>query len=309
MPLDMYETIEPERFDPERYMLANVDLQRAGVDGREHYEAFGKNEGRRQISEAVMPGSAYRRHKFERFRHALDLTATPGSAAFPIFTGERHFTLTEYQAESANALLPAFEAALQAEPAGRYLDLGCGMRDRVFENCLYLEVYPSLTADIIVDANEPYPIQDRSLDGIGCFAVLEHCRRPWEIVSEISRMLKPGGRVWIDWPFLQPVHGYPSHFFNATRQGLRTIFEDAGFAVTAVDTLAHQGPDATIAWVLGELLRRMPETARANVEGMRVKDLLAQPTQGPVWTDLLRQVPAAVIEEFACGNTLIATKT
>jgi len=103
-----------------------------------------------------MPGSAYRSHKFERFRRALDPAATPGSAAFPIFTGERHFTLAEYQAESANASLPAFEAALQAEPAGRYLDLGCGMRDRVLENCLYLEVYPLLTADIIVDANEPY---------------------------------------------------------------------------------------------------------------------------------------------------------
>ncbi|WP_374701334.1 class I SAM-dependent methyltransferase [Methylobacterium sp. B1] len=137
------------------------------------------------------------------------------------------------------------------------MDLGCGRRAVTLDNVLYVEVYPSVSADLIVEPNCRYPIRDASLRGIGCFAVLEHTRKPWLVVQEMRRMLKPGGQVFIDWPFLQPVHGYPSHFFNATREGLTSIFEDEGFSVDLAFTGAHQTAAYSIQWLLGRFAHNL----------------------------------------------------
>jgi ubiquinone/menaquinone biosynthesis C-methylase UbiE len=72
--------------------------------------------------------------------------------------------------------------------------------------------------------------------------VLEHVTEPWTAAAEFRRMLKPGGLVFIDYPFLVPVHGYPSHYYNATRAGLGRLF-DEGFEQLRLDTLDNQSPD------------------------------------------------------------------
>ena len=188
-----------------------------------------------------------------------------------------------------------------------YLDLGCGLRDEVYDNCLYLEVYPSLTADVIVEPDCSYPLRSESFDGIGCFAVLEHVTKPWRVVAEIHRMLKRGGKAYIIWPFLQLVHGYPSHYYNATRNGLRLMFEEE-FDVDFCSTEAFEAPDFTITSILGQFLAHLPPAERERVREMRVGDLISQPPMTPFWTDLLANLSDGAMSELACGNTLIATK-
>ncbi len=158
--------------------------------------------------------------------------------------------MSQYQSESAGANVAQFDQMIQQHPDELFLDLGCGLREKTYDNCLYLEVYPSNSADLIVNPTGFYPIKDQSLYGIGCFAVLEHVPKPWQVIQEIHRMLKPGGWVMIDWPFLQPVHGYPSHFFNATREGLTSIFQDKGFEVVDAFTGDHQTAAFTVRWIL-----------------------------------------------------------
>ena len=153
-----------------------------------------------------------------------------------------------------------------------------------------------------------YPIADNSLDGIGCFAVLEHVERPWEAAVEFRRMLKPGGKVFIDWPFLQPVHGYPSHYYNATRQGLFRMFGDDGWQVEMCDTLHNQTPDHTVSWVLNELVGALTPEMRERVISMNVGQLRAMPPGNPFWQDVLKHLPAKTVETLACGNSLIAVK-
>jgi SAM-dependent methyltransferase len=172
-----------------------------------------------------------------------------------------------------------------------------------------VEVYPSRSADLIVAPDCTYPIRDGSLDGIGCFAVLEHTRKPWLVVQEMHRMLKPGGQVWIDWPFLQPVHGYPSHFFNATREGLTSVFEDAGFRIDSAETLINQTPAYTIWWILAVMAMRIEDPdLRAEFEGMTVKELVALDHQSPTWWKFLNAISPAAMSELAAGNFLVATK-
>lgn len=249
------------------------------------------------------------RAKYERFRGVLapPLDNHP-SGAFPITAGDRHFDLSQYQSESAGANVGIFDNLIKSHPDELFLDLGCGKREKTYENCLYLEVYPSNSADLIVEPDCCYPIKDQSLYGIGCFAVLEHVPKPWVVVREIHRMLKPGGYAMIDWPFLQPVHGYPSHFFNATREGLTSIFEDAGFTVDQAFTGAHQSAAFTVRWILQMLLYRLPEKERRQVAKMRVHEVVSLDPLGPLWTHLVGALDAAAQSELACGNMLVARK-
>jgi SAM-dependent methyltransferase len=205
--------------------------------------------------------------------------------------------------------LGEFVREVEAHPERNYLDIGCGLRNQVYENCLYLEVYPSITADIVMEPACRYPIASGSLDGVCCLAVLEHVEQPWIVAEEIRRMLKPGGLAFIDWPFLQPVHGYPSHFYNATRSGLSALFQD-GFEQIVLDTLSNQTPDHTLNWILREWSAALTsEPTRAELLGMTVADLMREAPGSPFWRRVLAATPDKAKMTFACGNTLIARKS
>lgn len=295
-----------ENFSEAGYLAANPDVAEAGFSARAHFELHGRREDRRQY--AGYPTE--RQSKYARFRGLLiaPYDDDPGGK-FPIATSEAYHDLSEYVSESANEAYSAWEHELALNPIKNYLDLGCGYRKRTFENCLYVEVYNSRSADLIVEPNCLYPIKDEVLDGIGCFAVLEHTRKPWQVVSEMHRMLKPGGKVFIDWPFLQPVHGYPSHFFNATREGLTSVFEDAGFAIEACTTEVNQTPAYTIQWILGAMAARLPEAdLREEFLGMSTRDLIALDRQSETWWKFLNALDADAISELASGNFLVGTK-
>lgn len=249
------------------------------------------------------------REKYERFRHIFKapLDNHP-SGQFPIIDGDRHFDLSQYQSESANGTVGMWDDMVVKNPDKLFMDLGCGRRDTHRDNCLYVEVYPSNSADLVVEPNCLYPIRDQSLFGIGCFAVLEHCRKPWLVVQEMQRMLVPGGHVFIDWPFLQPVHGYPSHYFNATREGLTTIFQDQGFEVTHAFTGAHQNAAYTLRWVIQWLLYRLPERERKIAGGVKLHEIVQWDPHGPEWKELLDALDDVAQMELACGNMLVAKK-
>ena len=265
MPLELYEQASVGRFFALGYVLANPDVKKAAVEPKTHFNQHGAAEGRLQFNPDILkPDSTYRRTKFERFCRMLTFGRDqPAATSFPFCFGDRHFDLSSYEFELANPGFGPFIEEVEANPSNNYLDLGCGLRTRVHENCLYLEVYPSVTADVIVEPNCLYPIVSELLDGIGCFAVLEHTVKPWLVVKEIHRMLKPGGKAFIDWPFLQPVHGFPSHYFNATREGLRSLFE-SDFEVSTCTTYSNQTPDHTISWVLGKMILRASRPGAAQ---------------------------------------------
>jgi SAM-dependent methyltransferase len=310
-----------ENFSAAGYVQANADIARAvrseGTDPWRHFIEFGEREERMQIAPSfVVERPQFARAKYERFRDCLlvddaadeRLRFLEEHGAFPIALSRDHLDLSDYAAESANIGYGPFVDEVRLNPEKRYLDLGCGLRNEVFGNCLNLEVYPSLTADVVVAPDCTYPIASESFDGIGCFAVLEHVTKPWAVVAEIRRMLKPGGRCYIAWPFLQPIHGFPSHYFNATRSGLELLFSD-GFEIASSRTEPWEGPDHTVSWILGKLVDQLAPQKRSHILTMSVADLLAQPPAGPFWLDILNGVPDSVISQFACGNSLIAIKT
>ncbi len=309
-----------ENFDEELYLLANPDVARhvaAGGDAWEHFVRHGQREGRHQWTPAAAGRTDTRaERKYRRFADVLDAARGAGGSfrflredgAFPVAYGGPTHTLDEYDAESANPGLGDFVEEVRAHPDRRYLDVGCGRRSRRFDNCLYLDVYPSASADLVIEPACRYPIADASLDGIGCFAVLEHVTEPWVAAAEFRRMLKPGGVVFIDYPFLVPVHGYPSHYYNATRAGLMRLFDD-GFETIRLGTFDNQTPDHAINWQLAGIMEAITSPAlREEMMAMSVGALLAEPPGGPFWSRVMAALPDEARQHYAAGNTLIARK-
>lgn len=311
-----------DRFDAERYCAANPDVAdyvAAGGDARQHFVDHGMAERRRQMTaEAFDRQAKLPELRYAAFKSMLDASAGEGGDfrfavredAFPIVYGDTAYDLSMYDRESANCGFGPFVEEVRANPDKLYADIGCGRRDTKEDNCLYLEVYPSVSADLVMAPSTRYPIASNSLDGIGCFAVLEHVDDPWAVVAEFHRMLKPGGKVFIDWPFLQPVHGYPSHFYNATRDGLRRMFEDR-FAIDQIDTFPNQTPAHTLHWILsvllGDLAERAPDTF-IKLRDMSVGALAGAPPEDALWRGVVDQLSPETVMALACGNSLIGRK-
>lgn len=86
--------------------------------------------------------------------------------------------------------------------------------------------------DLVGDALA-LPFRDSSLDIVYCIAVLEHVRRPWVAAGEITRVLRPGGHVVLELPFLNVIHD-EDDYFRFTDRGIRSLFgEDAYETVLA----------------------------------------------------------------------------
>jgi SAM-dependent methyltransferase len=101
---------------------------------------------------------------------------------------------------------------------------------RAHPKLLNLNIGPFPNVDVVGDAH-CLPYADNSVDAIHCEAVFEHLHTPVLAASEIFRVLKKGGKVYVCTPFMQAYHGYPHHYQNFTLTGHVNLFEKAGLKV------------------------------------------------------------------------------
>ncbi len=77
--------------------------------------------------------------------------------------------------------------------------------------------------NIILDAHD-IPFKNDTFDLVIAQAVLEHVLDPFACVAEINRVLKTGGYVYAETPFMQQVHGGQYDFHRFTFLGHRRLF-------------------------------------------------------------------------------------
>lgn len=69
------------------------------------------------------------------------------------------------------------------------------------EGWVTVDIDPAYTPDIQHDLNEfPYPFKDGEADTIRCSHVLEHLKNPLGAIQEFQRILKPDGRLVLEFP-------------------------------------------------------------------------------------------------------------
>gem|GEM_PF-1228865 len=85
------------------------------------------------------------------------------------------------------------------------------------------DVHALFDVDLILDAHQ-LPFEDNTFSAIVLPQVLEHTARPWVVVSELQRVIKPGGAILVEVPFSYPYHSMPYDFFRFTPTALRFLF-------------------------------------------------------------------------------------
>lgn len=86
------------------------------------------------------------------------------------------------------------------------------------------DIYISDNVQFVADAHQ-IPLPDNYFDCVIIQAVLEHVLEPQQVVKEIYRVLKKGGIVYAETPFLAQVHEGAYDFTRFTESGHRYLFK------------------------------------------------------------------------------------
>lgn len=122
---------------------------------------------------------------------------------------------------------------------GRLLDVGCGRKP--YQDLFQVSEYVGLevdtpgnreekSADYFYDGKK-FPFSNGAFDSALCNQVLEHVFEPDGFLSEISRILKPGGLLLISVPFVWDEHEKPYDYARYSSFGLASLLSKNGFEV------------------------------------------------------------------------------
>ncbi len=92
--------------------------------------------------------------------------------------------------------------------------------------------------DLYADA-QALPLADASVDHALLLDVLEHIPEPHRCLGELGRVMKPGGSLTLQVPFLYPVHDAPLDFHRWTRHGLERAAARHGFRIVEARAIGH----------------------------------------------------------------------
>jgi SAM-dependent methyltransferase len=168
-----------------------------------------------------------------RFRHFLAHPPHPARLAGEISTSG---------VSNDHRLLRDFLATIP--DTERVLDLGSGQR-RLRAGVLNLDVVPAPNVDIIADGHH-LPFPDAVFRAIVLQSVIEHVLEPARMLAECARVLQPGGEIWVEAPFLYPVHD-PSDYYRWTLAGLRYLVSSQ-FSVERSGTLMGPATALSLTW-------------------------------------------------------------
>ena len=114
-------------------------------------------------------------------------------------------------------------------PHLRVLDVGCGLNKH--PGAIGIDRNPAGMADIICDLDRfPWPLADASFDEVRAVHVIEHVADVVRTVEEMSRVLRPGGRMVIETPHYTDFSSFcdPTHRWHLNSFSFRYFGEDHG---------------------------------------------------------------------------------
>ncbi|MGF1527360.1 MAG: class I SAM-dependent methyltransferase [Candidatus Competibacterales bacterium] len=201
-------------------------------------------------------------------------------------------------------LLPLINAVGQR--SGWVLDVGAGLRRQVLPQLFCVELYDYPSTDVRA-TGDGLPFKDDSFDLVISNAVLEHVADPFADAKELVRVLKPGGTLFTTVPLLQPEHGYPQHYFNMTRTGVRQLFGDA-IEVTEHFTIPENGPLFALQWQLAAYLDGLPPAEREAFAATTVAELAHSPLGDLLAEPFARRLSAEATWALTGAHTLVGRK-
>ena len=172
--------------------------------------------------------------------------------------------------------------ANHSNPDSIMLDVGSA-NNRINQEVINIDILPYEQVDIVADACK-LPINDNCIDSIVSETSLEHIPDSTAALEEFSRVLKPGGMIFIEVPFMQPLHAAPMDYKRWTVLGLTNDLSRVGIKVT--EGGVSSGPASGFSWMLAEFASTI-----ISLGSNRIRKLISLPIQAlcsPIkWLDLI----------------------
>lgn len=138
---------------------------------------------------------------------------------------------------------------------GKLLDFGCGKKpyQHLFKVQEYIGVdfnneghpHENEAIDVFYDG-KTIPFEAARFDCILCSEVFEHLFNLPELLPQLNKVLKPGGKMLITCPFVWPLHEKPYDYARYTPYALQHELEKNGFEILIAEkngnffTAVHQ---------------------------------------------------------------------
>jgi len=93
-----------------------------------------------------------------------------------------------------------------------------------------VDIDPGIKPDVVADICDLSMFADKSIDGIICVSVLEHVYNPFAAATEMYRILKPGGKLFLYvpwmWRYHAPDDGSYKDYFRFSRDGVAELLKE-----------------------------------------------------------------------------------
>jgi SAM-dependent methyltransferase len=214
------------------------------------------------------------------------------------------FSITDTDNVSSGGYDNVIDQFVHALKDGLILDCGAGNKSFFLPNVINYEIVAYPSTDVL-GVCEKLPFKNDTFDAVISIAVLEHVVDPFKCASEIVRVLKPGGRLLCQAPFMIPYHGYPHHYYNMTDEGLINLFN--GLIVESCSVPLHGHPIFALSSLLNIWCSGLPPKDLAHFKNIRVGDLL-NPGETYLCETFASNLPQQSQKLIGAINFLIATK-
>ena len=112
------------------------------------------------------------------------------------------------------------------------LNIGSGNK-RLHPNIKNLDIIAGENVDIVGSA-EKIPLNEESVDLIITQEAFEHIQDPNLAIKECFRVMKPGGKIYFQVPFVIGYHPGPTDFLRFTKEGVYELVTKAGFKISEI---------------------------------------------------------------------------
>jgi SAM-dependent methyltransferase len=179
----------------------------------------------------------------------------------------------------SDRMLLRLRGMLEASGSATVLVIGGGrQRQRLDERLgaadalriVYSDVDVLADVDLFCDGHD-LPFADGMFDAVVTIAVLEHVLYPERVAAEIYRVLKSGGLLYSELPFMQQVHEGAYDFTRYTLSGHRRLFN----RFAEIESGMVAGPGTALAWSIENfVLAFLRGTTVRNVARATVRILM-----------------------------------
>lgn len=151
------------------------------------------------------------------------------------------------------------------------LDVGSGLskgpgswlwKDQPIKFVTRVDIVEGPNVDLVADATD-LPLPNNEFDAVVLQSVVEHVQDTEALISECVRVLKPGGLIYIEMPFLQGMHGDPNDFWRMTAEGLSKIVDQYG--ADQVRSGVSAGVFGTLVWIICDLISNLTNQKTVNL--------------------------------------------